>query len=66
MISEVTLAIVARLGLATLANVIHPYPTQADALRRVAFQYSVTPGHAPGEAAARGLAEAHRMRDKTQ
>jgi len=42
MISEVTLAMVARLGLATLANVIHPYPTHADALRRVAFQYSVT------------------------
>ena len=42
MISEVTLAMVARLGLGTLANVIHPYPTQADALRRVAFQYSVT------------------------
>ena len=42
MIGEVTLAMVARLGLGTLANVIHPYPTQADALRRVAFQYSVT------------------------
>jgi pyruvate/2-oxoglutarate dehydrogenase complex dihydrolipoamide dehydrogenase (E3) component len=42
MISEVTLAMVAHLGLGTLANVIHPYPTQADALRRVAFQYSVT------------------------
>ena len=42
MISEVTLAMVARLGLGTLANVVHPYPTQADALRRVAFQYSVT------------------------
>jgi pyruvate/2-oxoglutarate dehydrogenase complex dihydrolipoamide dehydrogenase (E3) component len=42
MISEVTLAMVGKLGLGTLANVIHPYPTQADALRRVAFQYSVT------------------------
>jgi len=42
MISEVTLAMVGQLGLGTLANVIHPYPTQADALRRVAFQYSVT------------------------
>ena len=42
MISEVTLAMVAHLGLRTLANVIHPYPTQADALRRAAFQYSVT------------------------
>jgi len=42
MISEVTLAMVARVGLGTLAQVIHPYPTQADALRRAAFQYSVT------------------------
>ena len=42
MISEVTLAMVGHLGLGTLAKVIHPYPTQADALRRAAFQYSVT------------------------
>ena len=42
MISEVTLAMVGRLGLGTLANVIHPYPTQSDAVRRAAFQYSVT------------------------
>ncbi len=42
MISELTLAIVGNLGLKTLANVIHPYPTQADALRRAAFAYSVT------------------------
>ena len=42
MISEVTLAMVGHVGLGTLANVIHPYPTQADALRRAAFQYSVT------------------------
>ncbi|MDA1092222.1 MAG: mercuric reductase [Acidobacteria bacterium] len=42
MIGEVTLAMVAGMGLGTLANVIHPYPTQADAVRRAAFQYSVT------------------------
>lgn len=42
MISEVTLAMVGHLGLGTLATVIHPYPTQADALRRAAFQYSVS------------------------
>ena len=42
MISEITLAMVGGLGLGTLANVIHPYPTQADAIRRAAFQYSVT------------------------
>ena len=42
MISELTLAMVGKVGLKTLANVIHPYPTQADALRRAAFAYSVT------------------------
>ena len=42
MLGEVTLAMVGGLGLGTLANVIHPYPTQADAVRRVAFQYSMT------------------------
>ncbi|MBQ91290.1 MAG: mercuric reductase [Acidimicrobiaceae bacterium] len=41
MISEITLAMVAKLGLSTLSGVIHPYPTQADAIRRTAFQYSV-------------------------
>ena len=40
-ISEVTLAMVANLGLRTLANVIHPYPTCAEALRRVALRHSV-------------------------
>ena len=42
MISELTLAMVGKVGLKTLANVIHPYPTQADAIRRAAFAYSVT------------------------
>ena len=41
-IGELTLAIVGKVGLKTLARVIHPYPTQADALRRAAFAYSVT------------------------
>lgn len=36
MISEITLAMVAELGLATLARVIHPYPTQAEAIRMAA------------------------------
>lgn len=34
MISEVTLAIVAGAGLKTLAKTIHPYPTQAEVLKR--------------------------------
>ncbi|MFC2169259.1 mercuric reductase [Acidobacteriota bacterium] len=39
MISEFTLAMFAGKGLKTLTNVIHPYPTQADAIKQVAGQY---------------------------
>jgi pyruvate/2-oxoglutarate dehydrogenase complex dihydrolipoamide dehydrogenase (E3) component len=42
MISEITLAMVGKLGLKTLANVIHPYPTQAEAIRKVADAYNRT------------------------
>jgi pyruvate/2-oxoglutarate dehydrogenase complex dihydrolipoamide dehydrogenase (E3) component len=46
-ISELTLAMVAGRGLRTLAQTIHPYPTQAEAVRKVADAYNrtrVTPG----------------------
>ena len=36
MISELTLAMVGGLGLRTIAETIHPYPTQAEAIRRAA------------------------------
>jgi pyruvate/2-oxoglutarate dehydrogenase complex dihydrolipoamide dehydrogenase (E3) component len=36
MISEVTLAIVEKIGLDALLQVIHPYPTQAEGIRRAA------------------------------
>ena len=39
MISEVTLAIVNKLGLGAILNTIHPYPTQAEALKRAAGAY---------------------------
>jgi pyruvate/2-oxoglutarate dehydrogenase complex dihydrolipoamide dehydrogenase (E3) component len=42
MISELTLAMVGRLGLKTLARTIHPYPTQAEAIKKVADAYSRT------------------------
>ncbi len=42
MISELTLALVARVGLGTLAGVIHPYPTQAEAIRQVGDIYNRT------------------------
>ena len=42
MISEITLAIVGNLGLGTLANVIHPYPTQAEAIKQAADAYNRT------------------------
>ena len=32
----------ANLGLRALTNVIHPYPTQAEAIRKVADQYNRT------------------------
>lgn len=39
MISEITLAIVGKQGLNILSKVIHPYPTQADAIKRAADNY---------------------------
>jgi pyruvate/2-oxoglutarate dehydrogenase complex dihydrolipoamide dehydrogenase (E3) component len=47
MVSEITLAMVGGIGLKTLATVIHPYPTQAEAIRKVADAYNrtrLTPG----------------------
>jgi pyruvate/2-oxoglutarate dehydrogenase complex dihydrolipoamide dehydrogenase (E3) component len=40
MISELTVAITAGVGLKKLANVIHPYPTQAEAIRQVGDLYN--------------------------
>jgi pyruvate/2-oxoglutarate dehydrogenase complex dihydrolipoamide dehydrogenase (E3) component/uncharacterized membrane protein YdjX (TVP38/TMEM64 family) len=42
MISEVTCAMVGKMGLGTLASVIHPYPTQAEAIRAVGDLYNRT------------------------
>lgn len=42
MISEVTLAMVAKVGLGRLASVIHPYPTQAEAIRKAGDAYNRT------------------------
>ncbi|HEY9860162.1 MAG TPA: mercuric reductase [Candidatus Obscuribacterales bacterium] len=42
MISEVTLAMVGNLGLKTIATTIHPYPTQAEVIRKVADAYNRT------------------------
>jgi pyruvate/2-oxoglutarate dehydrogenase complex dihydrolipoamide dehydrogenase (E3) component len=41
-IGEITLAMVGNLGLKTLATVIHPYPTQAEAIKQVADAYNRT------------------------
>jgi len=40
MISEITLAIVGNLGLKILAHVIHPYPTQVEAIKQSADLYN--------------------------
>ena len=42
MISEITVAMAAKLSLGTLANVIHPYPTQAEAIRQTGDVYNRT------------------------
>lgn len=42
MLNEITLAMTQNIGLGALANVIHPYPTQAEAIRRVADAYNRT------------------------
>ena len=42
MINELTLAIVAGVGLRTISGVIHPYPTQAEAIKRAADAYNRT------------------------
>jgi pyruvate/2-oxoglutarate dehydrogenase complex dihydrolipoamide dehydrogenase (E3) component len=42
MIGELTLAITAGTGLGRLASVIHPYPTQAEAIRQVGDMYNRT------------------------
>lgn len=42
LISEVTLAMVGKIGLKTLAATIHPYPTQAEAIKKVGDAYNRT------------------------
>jgi len=40
LISEISVAMSAKLGLKKLSGVIHPYPTQAEAIKRVADAYN--------------------------
>ena len=42
MISEISVAMAARLGLGKLASVIHPYPTQSEAMRQCGDAYNRT------------------------
>jgi len=42
MISEITLAVTHGLGLSKIGSTIHPYPTQAEAIRKLGDQYSRT------------------------
>lgn len=42
MISELTLAMVGRIGLKKIAKTIHPYPTQAEAIKKVADAFNRT------------------------
>ena len=42
MISELSLAITAGLGLGSIARTIHPYPTQAEVVKKLADMYNRT------------------------
>ena len=42
MIHEISLAMAGGIGLGTLGGVIHPYPTQAEAIKQVADLYNRT------------------------
>ena len=42
LISEITLAMQHNIGLGKIASVIHPYPTQAEAIRKLGDQYNRT------------------------
>jgi pyruvate/2-oxoglutarate dehydrogenase complex dihydrolipoamide dehydrogenase (E3) component len=42
MISELTLAMTAKIGLGKIASTIHPYPTQTEVIKRCADAYSRT------------------------
>lgn len=42
MISEITVAMNNNVGLGAIANAIHPYPTQAEAIRKLGDQYNRT------------------------
>ena len=55
MINEITLAMVAGIGLGTLARVIHAYPTQAEAIKKAADAYNRTASDAYDPIAAAAL-----------
>lgn len=42
LISEISVAMAGKVGLKTIADVIHPYPTQAEAIRKVAAAFNKT------------------------
>ena len=42
MINEISVAMAAKMGLGTIGGVIHPYPTQSEAIKRVAGLYNQT------------------------
>ncbi|NJR40608.1 MAG: FAD-containing oxidoreductase, partial [Leptolyngbyaceae cyanobacterium CSU_1_4] len=42
MISEITTAMIGKVGLSKLSSVIHPYPTQAEGIKKAADAYRRT------------------------
>jgi pyruvate/2-oxoglutarate dehydrogenase complex dihydrolipoamide dehydrogenase (E3) component len=47
MINEIAVIMHAKLGMRELANVIHTYPAQSDAIRLAARAYMISLRHAP-------------------
>jgi hypothetical protein len=52
-ISEVTLAMAGGFGLGRIAGVMHPYPTEAEAIRKAGDAYNREPAHADRQATLR-------------
>ena len=62
LISEISTAMAGKLSLGALANVIHPYPTQAEAIRKVGDAYNRTPPDAHREKSLQQMAGVDALR----
>jgi hypothetical protein len=61
MISEITLAMQSNVGLGSIANVIHPYPTNAEAIRQSGDLYNKTKLTPSAKSLLRGIIKVQRF-----